>query len=1033
MMEEEQDIIDGLFTNDVGEKDEFLLEVNKLLNLSSQDMYDIPIEEIAPVKTRNEDILDQRPLLSEKGNETQGIKKRDSSAQHQRKVIEEEGFDSPQRNLSQDAVDSIYRNHNNRKESTLFEQLIVNTSSQRESIVFDERELAASTKANCLLETLRNIESSFGQIPNLKEMLRDVERVAYESDKRMAVEPAKCKKVRRTLSQEEVHGYIKFHQPIRDLRNRLSRSASNIGKLSQKKGATLLIEAFKYIGEKVEVIDTEVELQIPGFEEEREGKLIEVIDCKVEHKKKTMISAIYDKGTVLEIVVFNTILKILSERFFAAIKNEIATKQLNQGEAFLEKVKVYIPEEKKEVTLEQVNDQSDSSFDSNLRMEDILDRKDDQLLLNFENLWDIEMENLFEMVERLFVRFPKINSIRLEELLRRTDFYYYEEGTRQLVNASYRIMLNYLQSVKIAEIWILRIKEDEESFKTQLILESKVSGTKSPMKIIEYHDISMLMFAEGVVAMSMVFDHMLEKVSMKNLIRMLRKTGEQPLLEYKPANKKNYKPVNKKSYAEMVPPNLHQEEPTNSPKRSTKPNSENKIVNEISKSRSPLPSSPARKPVYPSPPVKKPVTYSQPVHKEPTQAQVHSRPGKDYSENSIPHKKKGPSYDNYPSERYSKPQEYDHRSNSELAFPNNVSQRVIVNPNLKKNSNNANQNKEEIEEFGVLGKRKPLYAQEVRTQSKVDHPVIEILSSCKKNPNRYEEDHHPSIRESNFQKPSAGRTDRTAHLESTRLGGKYHPPQFSEDEPQSRTLHQTSARQEGIIDMKFVGYNMTGPEPEDSSRSSNSSSRQVSSSEDTTQESGLVTQEESHEVQQAREPLSFEIRFNTENSSRGSNLIDQSGSSSSFWIVIPEDEGVREEYLMCLENLTEESSLVSRELTLRSSVLMQEESEEDDSRENDGSSDLEEPKEEIVCEEISIQTSSQGGYSKSSSKEEEIMEKSLDNNQETTENSERSRIEDEEETSSETGSDEENDEDDHRKESSVLSISDNDDSQVIFQ
>jgi hypothetical protein len=460
---------------------------------------------------------------------------------------------------SQEGADNLYRNLNNRSEAVEFEERIKKTSGKKETIVFDEKILAVLTKSFGLLATLKEIGEKHDNSQLIKDLTSRTEAIVQDSERRMVVEPEKCKKQKLTLLPNEAHGYIRFHLSIKNLQNRLSRSASNVSRLSQKKGSTLFIEAFKNIGEKPEIEETEVELKVPGCLEEKEGKLVRIFDCKAERQRKLIIEAIYDKGPVSDLIFFNSLLKILSEKLYSAIKNEISVKHLNFTENFLQNIKIYNPDEEKEkkkAAALNTNDQSEHSVDSKLNLEDILENEEEQLLLRFNDLYSIDLVSLYEMLERLFIKYPKINSIRLEELLRRADFFYYEPGVRQLVNGMYRIMLYYMQRVKIADLWILRTKQDDDSLQSLVMLERKSGVPNSEIKRIVYHDLSMLIYAEGITGMSLVFEHLLEKVSMKNLMRCLRKSGDQPVTEYKPANKKNYKHVNKKNYNEMVPPNF---------------------------------------------------------------------------------------------------------------------------------------------------------------------------------------------------------------------------------------------------------------------------------------------------------------------------------------------------------------------------------------------------------------------------------------------------------------------------------------------
>lgn len=520
--------------------------------------------------------IEPEPALSVLG-QVELSQKVDSADEHRPKqILNELGQDQ----VSSEFLEKLHLKYCNRDEAASYEDLIRKSASRREAVAFDQASLVQAVKAYSLADMLLKISSQFDQSANVVHFGDTVLAVAHNSDKKIAVEIEKSKKKRVTLSQDESHGYIRFHRPESEYRNRLGQMTPYVVHMSQKKGLDLLVDVMKRIGvaTKLEVVEVEIESQ--RFASEQEGRQLRLFTIAQDSAPELFAEALYFVRPTAEPVLAYAVVSLMAPRLYSALRKEISQKHLNETAEYLKTVKLYCQSQPAESQPSQQPMPAGGSRCSPSSLKEVLARKDDQGLASFGSLFGQSTLHLIEQLEELFSRHAKINSVRLEEILRRTDFFYFEAGIKQLVLGMYRLMLEYTQRLKTHELLVVRYRRDEETFQSCLLLESKVSGLRSAPVTIEYPEMEMLLFAEAVHALSLVFEQILDKVSMKGLLRLL-KESEYPGSSVLKSESLQPKQAKSKSYAELVPAGFASHKPLDAATQQLSANVHQKVSSKI--------------------------------------------------------------------------------------------------------------------------------------------------------------------------------------------------------------------------------------------------------------------------------------------------------------------------------------------------------------------------------------------------------------------------------------------------------------------
>lgn len=449
-------------------------------------------------------------------------------------------------------MEKIHKTRCNRQQIAEFQDLIKSSSSRREPVAFDQASLRQAVKAYALADLLLKIKAKFDDSTAVVQFGKQALTLAHECDKKIAVEVGKSKKKKVPLSQAEGHGYIRFHRPEDEYKTRLNQMTSYIGHICQKKGFAMLDGIMKRINVTLKLVVQEIDIESQRFSTEQEGRRLELLTKTGEGDFELFLEAVYFNGPLIESIVSYTVLNLMAPKLYSTLRKEINQKHLNETSEFMKVVKVYGKTKNFPEHLEGNTTLRSSSRALPANLREVLQRKEDKPQLDFSSLFGLNTLNLIEQLEDLFLRYARINSVRLEEILRRPDFFYFEDGIKQLVYGMYRLLLEYIQRLKTHEIHVVRYRKDADTFRSCLLLESKLTARMSDVVDIEYPEFEMVLFSEGVHALSLVFEEHLEKISMKGLLRLL-KESEYPSLSVLKKDGRPRGSLQNRAYNELVP------------------------------------------------------------------------------------------------------------------------------------------------------------------------------------------------------------------------------------------------------------------------------------------------------------------------------------------------------------------------------------------------------------------------------------------------------------------------------------------------
>jgi len=269
-----------------------------------------------------------------------------------------------------------------------------------------------------------------------------------------------------------------------------------------------------------------------GKVKERDGKYLEIW-IKLPHlsNRVTLWKAVVCENPGAESSLFILMMKELCPRIFNSIKRHLSTKQLNDIDRYvkefkLPKVPVGPTSNGTKLTFHSKRIDTNTSSYQEGTASSKQSFKRHRTFHELKQVSSLGISEILRNITELAASQPQLLKCGLSDLTKRIDYYFYEEGCRNMINLISRVVAIHLKRLQHMKYHLLRLRLKQDHFKTLLRIENqKCQEYSSKVICIEYPELENLIFAEQVNLISIVLHDELSKHTLASLVHLLGTTS----------------------------------------------------------------------------------------------------------------------------------------------------------------------------------------------------------------------------------------------------------------------------------------------------------------------------------------------------------------------------------------------------------------------------------------------------------------------------------------------------------------------------